>query len=499
MGNRIFFSIVFGLLTGVLISSFFTLGMVIVGLATVVGTAFLFVGVFHVELRKVFIIIAIFFICLSAGILRFHAKDVDEPKNTLDNFVGETVVLEGVIKSEVERREGSQRIVLLADKITLRDVHYLINQKILVSTELFPEFSYGEKISVDGKLSKPKNFITDVGKEFDYVNYLKKESIYYTTSFAKVESLGEGYGGNLKTGILAIKKKFLGSIEQSIPAPESALLSGLLLGVKSSLGDRLQQDFVNTGLVHIIVLSGYNVTIIAEALIKMLSFASISAGIYFGSLAIILFAIMTGAGATIIRASIMAILALVARATGRNYDITRALLIAGVVMIIQNPYILVFDISFQLSFLATLGLIYVSPIFQKWFHFLPERFGVREVAGATVGVQAFVLPFILYKMGNLSLIAPITNVLVLPFIPATMLLGFLAGSVSFILPVSGLPFAWATYLLLHGEIWIVETFSRIPFGSIEIMRFPLVLVIIFYAGITWLLCRYYRKIEKRIV
>mgnify|MGYP006367241563 FL=1 len=152
MGNRIFFSIVFGLLTGVLISSFFTLGMVIVGLATVVGTAFLFVGVFHVELRKVFIIIAIFFICLSAGILRFHAKDVDEPKNTLDNFVGETVVLEGVIKSEVERREGSQRIVLLADKITLRDVHYLINQKILVSTELFPEFSYGEKISVDGKL-----------------------------------------------------------------------------------------------------------------------------------------------------------------------------------------------------------------------------------------------------------------------------------------------------------------------------------------------------------
>ena len=499
MKSRIFLSIVFGFLVGVLLSSFYTFGLAIVGLVALIGLTFLVISIFDHDLRRIFILISIFLLCSSSGILRFHAKDVGEPKNTLDNFVNERVVLEGVILSEVERREGSQRVVLSANNITLRDVVYPINQKILVSTELFPEFSYGERVSVSGKLEKPENFITDVGKEFDYVNYLKRESIYYITSFAEVEFESDGHGSRLKTSILSIKKKFLSSIERAVPAPESALLSGLLLGVKSSLGDRLQQDFVNTGLVHIIVLSGYNVTIIAEALIKMLSFASISAGIYFGSLAIILFAIMTGAGATIIRASIMAILALVARATGRNYDITRALLIAGVVMIIQNPYILVFDISFQLSFLATLGLIYVSPIFQKWFHFLPERFGIREVAGATVGVQAFVLPFILYKMGNLSLIAPITNVLVLPFIPVTMLLGFLAGSVSFILPVLGLPFAWATYLLLHGEIWIVETFSRIPFGSIEVMRFPLLLVIIFYAGITWLLYRYYRKIEKRTV
>jgi competence protein ComEC len=499
MGSRIFLSIVFGFLVGVLLSSFYTLGLATVGLVSLIGATFLVSSILNKDVRRAFILISIFFLCSSAGILRFYAKDIDEPKNTLDNFVNESVVLEGVIDSEVERREGSQRIVLSADSITFRDVGYPIDQKILVSTELFPEFSYGERVSVSGKLEKPENFITDIGKEFDYVNYLKKESISFTTSFARVESLGEGYGSGFKTSILSIKKKFLGSIERSIPAPESALLSGLLLGVKSSLGDKLHQDFVNTGLVHIIVLSGYNVTIIAEALIKMLSFASISAGIYFGSLAIIIFAIMTGAGATIVRASIMAILALVARATGRNYEITRALLIAGVIMIIQNPYILVFDISFQLSFLATLGLIYVSPIFQKWFHFLPEKFGIREVAGATVGVQVFVLPFILYKMGNLSLIAPITNVLVLPFIPATMLLGFLAGAVSFILPVLGLPFAWATYMLLHGEIWLVETFSRIPFGSIEIMRFPLVLVILFYAVITWLLYRYYRKIERPLI
>lgn len=146
-----------------------------------------------------------------------------------------------------------------------------------------------------------------------------------------------------------------------------------MLGVKESLGEGLEEDFVDTGLVHIVVLSGYNVTIIAEAIIRTLSFVSVMAGIYIGGIAIAVFAIMTGAGATIIRASIMAILALIARATGRRYEITRALFIAGFLMILENPYILLYDISFQLSFLATVGLIYLSPVFENIFKFFPKE------------------------------------------------------------------------------------------------------------------------------
>lgn len=495
MGNRIFISIVFGFVLGVFFSSFFIVGLASALFIALLGITFLVAGIFITDLRKVFLIISIFLLFVSAGVLRFYSKDITEPKNILDNFVGETIQLEGIIKSEVSRRESSQQIVLSTDKLSFREVEYSVNQKILISTELFPEFSYGEKIEVVGKLKKPENFITDVGKEFDYINYLKRESVYYTVSFAEVKSLGDGYGDRLKSGILGLKNKFLYMLGQVIPAPESSLLSGLLLGAKSSLGEELQRDFVNTGLVHIIVLSGYNVTIIAEALIKVLSFASITAGIYFGSLAIIIFAIMTGAGATIIRASIMAILALVARATGRSYEITRALLVAGVIMILQNPYILVFDISFQLSFMATLGLIYVAPIFHKWFYFLPERFGIREIAGSTIGVQVFVLPFILYKMGNLSIVAPITNILILPFVPITMLFGFLAGTMSFISPTLGFPFGWVAYMLLHFKIYIVEKFGSIPFANIEIASFPLTLVIILYVAIVWYLVRFYKKID----
>lgn len=493
MTNKVFLSIIFGFLIGILLASLIATNIYFVAFTGALGILFLILAIANLVPRRTALVLSLFFIFTAIGIMRFYIRDSAEPRHELDNFVEETVSVEGVIKSEVDVRQASQRILLSAEQITLRGEDYLIDQKILVSTELFPEYDYGDRIIVSGKLKTPENFTTDIGKEFDYISYLRKDSIFYTISFAQVQVLGHGEGSKLKAGILFVKHKFLDSIESIIPAPESALMGGLLLGTKQSLGEKLQQSFVDSGLVHIIVLSGYNVTIIAEALIKMLSFISISAGIYFGGLAIVLFAIMAGAGATIVRASIMAILALIARATGRNADIVRALLLAAALMILQNPYILAFDISFQLSFMATLGLIFMSPIFAKWFRFIPERFGLREVISATIAVQAFVLPFILYKMGNLSLVAPITNTLVLPLIPVTMFFGFISGLLGLVSNILAMPFGWIAFVLLKFEIWVAEAFAHLPFATIKLAHFPLVLAIIFYVLVGIYLFRYYKK------
>ncbi len=471
--------------------------MAVVFLGLIIAGSFLVAAALNKNLRRLASGLSLFFVFVSAGVFRFYVQDSSVHEHELDNFVEQSIEVEGVVKNEVDIRQASQRIILSADKIIFKEYEYEIDQKILISTDLFPRFDYGERLRVSGKLKLPENFFTDAGKEFDYINYLKKDSIFYTLPFAKVEILSVGEGSKLKAGILFIKHRFLNSIEKAIPAPESALLGGLLLGTKQSLGEGLQNDFVRTGLVHIIVLSGYNVTIIAEALIKMLSLISVAAGIYFGAFAIIVFVIMTGAGATIMRAGIMAILALIARATGRSSQIVRALILAAGIMVFLNPYILFFDISFQLSFLATIGLIFISPLFKGWFKFLPERFGLREIISATIGVQAFVLPFILYKMGNLSIVAPITNTLVLPFIPITMFFGFISGGLSFILPVLGMPFGWVAYILLKYEITIVETFSRLNFSSISIAHFPFSLVLIFYALVSYYLWRYYKNHEIR--
>ncbi|MEJ0001625.1 MAG: ComEC/Rec2 family competence protein [bacterium] len=106
--------------------------------------------------------------------------------------------------------------------------------------------------------------------------------------------------------------------------------------------------------------------------------------------------------------------------TGRTYDIGRALVLAGVLMILANPMLLAYDVSFQLSFLATVAVVFLSPKIEKYFLWVTPRFGLRDIVSVTVAAYLFVLPFILYEMGNLSLVALPANILVLPFVPVTM-------------------------------------------------------------------------------
>jgi competence protein ComEC len=192
---------------------------------------------------------------------------------------------------------------------------------------------------------------------------------------------------------------------------------------------------------------------------------------------------MVGASATAVRAGIMALLVLLARGTGRTYAITRALILAGFVMILHNPLILIFDSSFQLSFLATVGLIHLSPIIEKRLGFVPGQWGFREVAVSTVATQIFVLPLLLYMSGQLSVVALPVNLLILGVIPVTMFFGFLTGMIGFISTVLAMPLALVSYALLTYQLKVVELFSSFPFASFTIDYFPAWLMICFYIAI----------------
>ena len=196
----------------------------------------------------------------------------------------------------------------------------------------------------------------------------------------------------------------------------------------------------------------------------------------------ILFALMVGAGATVVRATIMALLVVLARSTGRMHAVTRALLIAGVIMLLHNPKILVFDVSFQLSFLATVGLIYVSPFIEPKVKWITEWWHMREIFVATVATPLFLLPFLIYKTGLFSVVSLPVNLLVLAAIPATMLVGFLAGITTFLSALLALPFAYAAYALLAYELGVVEWFSKLPLAELSVPYFPLWLVIFWYAA-----------------
>jgi competence protein ComEC len=284
----------------------------------------------------------------------------------------------------------------------------------------------------------------------------------------------------VKNALFAIKNKFLEKMNFAISPPESLLMGGLILGEKTAFSEELRQSFIDTGTIHIVALSGYNITIVAEWFMKLFSSLPQNIGISMGMFAILLFILMTGASSTAVRAGIMAALALVARATGRNYDVARALVLAGVIMVLINPFVLAYDVSFQLSFIATVAVIFFTPKIEKYFLWVLAR-KLRDIISVTFAAYIFVLPFVLFKMGNLSLVALPANILILPFIPFTMFLGFLTSFLGLIWYGFSLPFGYLSYLILHYELSVVGFLSEVPFASFSIPDFPLLLVLIIYA------------------
>jgi competence protein ComEC len=405
------------------------------------------------------------------GIFRFHVADKKNPE-FFEASIDQKVSLMGRVVDEPEIREKDERFVV---EVLEQDEE----AKILVSTNLESDLKYGDKIKFSGVLKKPENFSTDQGKIFDYVNYLRKDGILYTISFANISSVQSG-GFSLRGLLFKIKEKFLEKINFSISSPENSFMGGLILGEKSSFEETLRENFVKTGTIHVVALSGYNVSIVADWIMKIFSFLSVTASALSGALAILIFILMTGASSTAIRAGIMAGLALFARSTGRNYDAGRALLFSGVLMILINPLLLVFDVSFELSFMATFALIFFSPRIKKYFMWITEKFCLREIATTTTAVYIFVAPFILYKMGNFSLVALPANMLILPFIPPTMLLGFLTGVVGLIWYGFSVPFGFISYLFLHYELVVINFFASLPIASFNFPNFPLIFVVPIY-------------------
>jgi len=438
---------------------------------------------FLVTRNRKTVLVTVFLVAAAVGVARVEIAE-SELSPTFEIQIGERVEVEGVVVEEPDIRESHQRLIVKSD-----------TTKVLVTTDLFPIVSYGDTLSVSGRVTKPENFETDTGRVFDYVSYLSKDDILYQISFAQVGVIENGGGSFIKRNAFELKRAFLEKVERVIPDPEVSLLGGLVAGAKQSLGSELQDDFRKTGIIHIVVLSGYNVTIVAEAIMRALYFLPISYGIGIGSFAIVLFALMTGASATIVRASIMAILVLIARATGRTYAITRALLIAALLMVFHNPHILLYDPSFQLSFIATIGLIHLAPYVEKYLGFIPEQFQLRYIASATISTQLFVLPLLIYMTGEVSLVSLPVNLLILLFVPVTMLFGFLTGVSGFISTTLSYPFAWVSYGLLWYELKIVELFADVPFVVVQLPPVSLGVVIVLYGILSFGLL-YLRKYQR---
>ena len=299
--------------------------------------------------------------------------------------------------------------------------------------------------------------------------------------------------------MLKIKAVFVFRISELFLEPQSSLVLGILIGGHGSLPKEVVDNFNNTGTSHIIAVSGYNITIIIGSLTILAYLFGRRWSFWLSVLTIISFVIITGASASVVRAGIMGFLFALSGYIGRQYSVGSSIFFAGFIMLVINPKILFWDAGFQLSFAASLGIIYFFPLFELLTKNWPKLFGIKTIILGTLSAVIATLPLILLNFGLLSLTAPIVNVLVLPLIPATMFFGFFS-----VLPIVGPGLAMIDNWLLIYILKVTEFFAHIPHGvmsqKISIFIFWLIIGGIFglYFGLKYILKRIQSKPVKEI-
>lgn len=317
--------------------------------------------------------------------------------------------------------------------------------EVRIYTDPTSKFRYGDLLEVKGEINE-----SPTGR----LNLV---------SFPEIKVLSRGNGNHLKTRLFQFKNQLISNLETVLPPQEAALASGILLGERGEFTNEFKGELNKSGTTHIVALSGYNISIIGLTLTGIMGLFFRKQWAFYASLAAIpLFVVMTGAEASVVRAGIMGIIVLLAQKQSRLYSFRNAVTITAALMLIIDPRLLVFDLGFELSFAALLGIVYIFP-------YLERRLGWRDKEGSvfelkknglqTFSAQTAVTPILLLKLGYFSATALIANILILTFIPLTMFFGALTALTGFLSYELSLVIGFFTGFILKYEILVIKFFA----------------------------------------
>src|SRR5688500_17829346 len=396
------------------------------------------------------------------------------------------LLITGTLIEPPDYRDNYTNLRVSVNAVDTGDGNLSASGVILVRASNNQTFHYGENLRLRGKLKTPPE-----NEDFSYRDYLAAQHVHSYMSTAVVTVL-PGNGGNpLSIALYGIKDRALTNIYRMFPDPESSLMAGILLGVDTGLTRELQDAFKNTGTAHIIAISGFNISIIAGIFFAFFSrFFGERRGAVIAILVIALYTIIVGADAAVVRAAIMGSLALFAKQVGRRQFALNTLLAVALMMTLWNP-LFVWDVGFQLSFFATLGLILYADPFSKFAKrlitkYFPSSAAERsaelfsEFVLLTLAAQLTTIPIMAYHFQRISLVSFIANPFILPAQPAVMIIGGLALLLSLVWLPLGQISAWVVWPFLVYTIRMVELFDRVPHGTIFLGKFSIWFVILFY-------------------
>lgn len=348
-------------------------------------------------------------------------------------------------------------------------------EKILVFSTLSSDYSFGQIIKLGCRLKNPEN----KSSKFNYIRFLAKDNIYQICQSAKIEKiLSRDYQltGFYKfknlfyRSIFKFKKNLEDKINQIFSFPESAYLSGLLLGGEDRLPEVIQENFRRTGTTHTIAVSGFNITILASFFMGL----GILVGFYrqkafwLAVIGIVFFVLMIGSPSSAVRAAVMGIILLWAAKKGRLADSVQIILLAGALMIACSPLIAIYDVGFQLSFLASLSIVLIYGPLSERFNVKNDFLELKSILLVTISAQLGVLGILLYTFETFSPISLLANLIVLPLIPLIMLTGFISILIGFVSPLLASFAVLPIQMALNLEIVAIEQLARISWASLEI-------------------------------
>lgn len=384
----------------------------------------------------------------------------------ISGFEGKEAVVTGRVSDDPEVADDRLMSLRL---VNLRFGENQPEGKIYVTVRAGEDVRRGDEVMIDGKMSS--GFGSFAG------------SMYR----AKVEGVTRPEPGDL---MLRVRDWFGGEIRRYIPEPEVDLALGYLLGQRRALPNYLVEVLMITGLTHIVVASGYNLTILVRAMRRLFGKLSRFAAVFFAGLLCLLFVLMTGVGASMMRAGVVAGLSLLAWYYGRQFHPVKLLFFVAAGTLLVNP-IFIMDVGWQLSFAAFAGVMILAPLANRYFYGKEKAGFIKQILMETVSAQVVTAPILIYYFGQISIVSVLANILILPTIPWVMLATFATGVGGFIMPIMAEFVGWVTTVILKYHIAVMDFFAGLPWAMREVNFgvWGVVATYVAMAGAIWYMSR----------
>ena len=487
---KIFLQVAWFFIGGILIAGLFNfndIGLTSLGLVILLIVAF----IFKKQRRLIFYAFA-----FLLGIWRLAIATPIADVRTIQYYNGQNITTSGYICAEPDVRSAQQKITLC-----------VVGGKILVTTNLYPLYEYGDELSLQGKIMAPTQI-----DNFAYDLYLARFGIYSLSYSPQLKKIGEvqALSAHFYRGLFAFKNQLKNVVDQSLKEPEAGLANALILGCQRTVNDFYLNEFSIIGLSHMIAISGTHITLLSAIIFNCFLFIGLGRrrAFYLSLIFLTTYVLITGWQASAVRSLIMGALVLYAQYLGRVAKMENGLILAAAVMLLGNPKSLRDDLGFQLSFMAILALLYIYPLFDAYTEKILARMNLKEfwaarlkaifgIFNVTMACQILSWPLIAIGFNRASLIAPVANLIILWVFDILMIMLLAALAAAWFLPFLAAVLFLPSYWLLKYIYFMTDILAQCPGAAIGVNNFNWWEAGIYYLVLGLIIWKLHRRREVK--